>query len=215
MTKQLIVMGKDNLNNSLLASYIETNTSYPCYVVDINQQNRFQKDEIELGNLLLLDCNNMLDDQVDNFLEKCTSLVASDTHIALFNTSENNNTEHFAQNAAVKGIFADDVCHQQFICGIKSIFDGELWLSRRLISRLLIKNRKNPRPQIEYYGLTRREIEIIKLVAIGSRNNDIADILCLSPHTVKTHIYHIYKKLNVDNRMQAANWANLQWNTSS
>ena len=115
----------------------------------------------------------------------------------------------------VKGIFTDDVSHEQFILGIKSIFNGELWLSRKLLSSIVIKNRKTPQRQTEDYGLTQRETEIIKLVAVGSRNNDIADILCLSPHTVKTHIYHIYKKLNIENRMQAVNWANQHWNIST
>lgn len=211
MAKQLIVIGKDNLNNSLLASYIEKNTSYPCYIVDFNQQNSLQRDALELANLLLLDCSNLSDEQIESLLEKCSSAIANESHIALFNTSEHNNTDYFAQHVLVKGIFAEDVSHIHLISGIKSIFNGELWLSRKLLSTLLIKNRKSPQPQNEDFGLTRREIEIIKLVALGSRNNDIADILCLSPHTVKTHIYHIYKKLNVDNRMQAANWANQHW----
>ena len=214
MTKQLIVIGKDNLNNSLLASYIEKNTSHPCYVVDFTKKNEFIKDSLAIANLLLLDCNNLNDGEIEALLSKCSSTITNESHVALFNTTKSNNTEAFAQNILVKGIFYDDVCLEQFIVGIKSIFNGELWLSRKLLSSLLIKNRRNPQPQSEDFGLTRRETEIIKLVAVGSRNNDIADILCLSPHTVKTHIYHIYKKLNVENRLQAANWANQHWSIS-
>lgn len=215
MTKQLIVMGKDNLNNSLLASYIEKNTSFPCYVLDLNQRNSLRNDSLALANLLLLDCNKLDDDKIEHLLEKCSSEISNNSHVALFNTSECNDTERFAKHALIKGIFSDDVCHEQFILGVKSIFNGELWLSRKLLSRLLIQNRRNPHTQTEDCGLTRRETEIVKLIAVGSRNNDIADILCLSPHTVKTHIYHIYKKLNVENRMQAANWANQHWNINS
>lgn len=211
MTKQLIVIGKDNLNNSLLTSYIEKNTSFPCCVVDLPQTDVLQRSALELANLLLIDCSRLTDEQIQSLLDKCANVVAKESHIALFNTAENNDTEHFAQHTLVKGVFSEDVTHDQFILGIKSIFKGELWLSRKLLSNLVINNRKNPHPQNEDFGLTRRETEIIKLVAVGSRNNDIADILCLSPHTVKTHIYHIYKKLNVDNRMQAANWANQHW----
>jgi len=173
------------------------------------------KSELEPANLVLLDCNNLNDEEIKRILNKCEDVLTDSSHIALFNTNENHCTEYFSQHLLVMGIFSEDVCLQQFIAGIKSIFNGELWLSRKLLSTLVIKNRKNPKPLKEDFGLTQRETEIIKLVAIGSRNNDIADILCLSPHTVKTHIYHIYKKLNVENRMQAANWANQHWGTQA
>lgn len=216
MTKQLAVIGKNNLNNSLLASYIEQNTSYPCYIADLVAHTCvLQKVPLKFADLLLIDCSRLNDEQIQSLLDKCANTIAHESHIALFNTGESDDTEHFAQHILVKGVFSEDVSHEQLILGIKSIFNGELWLSRKLLSNLLIKNRKNPQPQNEDFGLTRRETEIIKLIAVGSRNNDIADILCLSPHTVKTHIYHIYKKLNVDNRMQAANWANQHWSLNA
>jgi LuxR family transcriptional regulator of csgAB operon len=55
--------------------------------------------------------------------------------------------------------------------------------------------------------LTPREIEIVSMIAAGAANAHIADKLCISSHTVKTHIYNIFKKINVPNRLQAALWA--------
>ncbi len=207
MAKEVVVIGKENLQNSLLASYIETHTTYPTTVTEPESFISVNPDEIQDGTLLLIDCNSWTEERIISFLENLPDKAES-THIALFNVSESCDTENFAQHTAIKGLFPENIAHEQFISGIKSIFDGELWLSRKLLSKLLINTRKNTPARIEDFGLTRRETEIIKLIAEGSRNNDIANSLCLSEHTVKTHIYHIYKKINVDNRMQAANWAN-------
>ncbi|MFO7970447.1 MAG: helix-turn-helix transcriptional regulator [Desulfobacterales bacterium] len=56
-------------------------------------------------------------------------------------------------------------------------------------------------------NLSQRQIEILALVTVGAKNDEIADRLCISLHTVKTHLYRIFKKINVPNRVQAALWA--------
>jgi len=55
--------------------------------------------------------------------------------------------------------------------------------------------------------LTHREIEVLKWVADGATNAEISDILAISPHTVKSHVIHIFNKLGVNDRTQAAVWA--------
>lgn len=55
--------------------------------------------------------------------------------------------------------------------------------------------------------LTGRELEVLRLVADGASNSEISEMLCISPHTVKSHVIHIFNKLNVNDRTQAAVWA--------
>jgi DNA-binding CsgD family transcriptional regulator len=45
------------------------------------------------------------------------------------------------------------------------------------------------------------------MISVGAKNEEIADKLFISPNTVKTHIYNIFKKIDVPNRLQAALWA--------
>jgi len=55
--------------------------------------------------------------------------------------------------------------------------------------------------------LTGREIEVLRLIAKGATNTEISVVLSISPHTVKSHVIHIFNKLSVNDRTQAAVWA--------
>ena len=55
--------------------------------------------------------------------------------------------------------------------------------------------------------LSPRQVEILAHVAVGFKSQEIADKLCISPHTVNTHLYNLCKKINAPNRLQAILWA--------
>ena len=59
-------------------------------------------------------------------------------------------------------------------------------------------------------GLTRREMEILQLVAEGHSNAELARMLWVTEQTVKFHLSNIYRKLNVSNRTEASRWAQLR-----
>ena len=56
-------------------------------------------------------------------------------------------------------------------------------------------------------SLTGREIEVLRLLAEGFTNTEIAGLLSISQHTVKSHVTHIFNKIGVNDRTQAAVWA--------
>jgi DNA-binding NarL/FixJ family response regulator len=67
-----------------------------------------------------------------------------------------------------------------------------------------------PRPaEPVSHNLTRRELEILRLVAEGSSNSQLARMLWVTEQTVKFHLSNIYRKLDVTNRTEASRWAQL------
>jgi DNA-binding NarL/FixJ family response regulator len=79
-------------------------------------------------------------------------------------------------------------------------------LARRLLRHFRVpESESRPPPQPEEPGrpLTQREIDILRLIAKGLSNGEAADVLGLSRATVRTHLEHIYDKLDVTNRVEA------------
>jgi len=91
---------------------------------------------------------------------------------------------------------------------VSALFNDELWVSREIMTKTILENRDRDIITItDQNTLTPREIEILSFIALGAKNEHIAEELFISPNTVKTHIYNIFKKINVPNRLQAALWA--------
>jgi DNA-binding NarL/FixJ family response regulator len=99
---------------------------------------------------------------------------------------------------------------QTFEKGVRAIFQGELWIPRKILAEYMKKN--TSKSQVRKMknndaNLTSREREILLLLASGAKNADIAKKLYVSPHTVRTHLHNIYRKIDVPDRFQAILWA--------
>jgi NarL family two-component system response regulator LiaR len=73
----------------------------------------------------------------------------------------------------------------------------------------VVARRWMPAGEGESHAITRRQAEILCLVAEGHSNAEVARMLWIAEQTVKFHLSNIYRKLNVSNRTQAARWAQL------
>ncbi|MBI2351900.1 MAG: response regulator transcription factor, partial [Deltaproteobacteria bacterium] len=90
----------------------------------------------------------------------------------------------------------------------RQVHAGELWLEKRSVSNALEKLLQREAGQREAaQRLTPREIEIVKQVAAGLRNTEIAKRLFISEGTVKMHLHNIYQKLGVDSRTKLTRYA--------
>lgn len=101
-----------------------------------------------------------------------------------------------------------DIATEDLIDVIRMVNDGACWLDPQVASLVLtnlrntMQHRVTDEPGIN--DLTTRELEILKLLARGMNNQQIADTLTISVNTVKTHFTSILQKLAVDDRTQAA-----------
>ncbi|MBM7646651.1 NarL family two-component system response regulator LiaR [Scopulibacillus daqui] len=89
---------------------------------------------------------------------------------------------------------------------IRAAMKGESVLEAKVTGKVLSKMRHSEQPK-PHESLTAREFEILKLIADGKSNQDIADELFIAIKTVKTHITNILSKLGVEDRTQAAIYA--------
>lgn len=102
-----------------------------------------------------------------------------------------------AIEAGAAGYLLKDVAPEAIIDGIGRAAAGDMVLSPELATRVL-RGMRNPLPK-----LTDREIEVLRLLATGASNREIARALFVAEATVKSHIAHIFTKLDVDSRSRA------------
>lgn len=88
---------------------------------------------------------------------------------------------------------------------IFSVHHGENYIQPSLAPLLMKRMQENTSEAAE--GLTKREMEVLKLIAEGMYNKEIAEKLMISEKTVKNHVSNIFRKINVSDRTQAAVYA--------
>jgi two-component system, NarL family, response regulator LiaR len=104
--------------------------------------------------------------------------------------------------AGAMGCLLKDSSPQELFRAIRDVHRGEVAL-HPAIARGLLK----PQPARSPDDLTEREIDVLRLIAQGLTNQEIADNLVISVPTVRTHINHLLSKLNLTNRSQAILYA--------
>ena len=209
---KVYIVGSSFGQNKLLADYIEGSIGNSCtYCLNIES---VTIDEIkDHKTLILLDCKDRnWVPQLKELKKKINGVSGiKECSVALFNMNPKIKNKKEIIRLGISGIFYTyDTC-DVLIKGIKNILKNDIWLTKELINKIFMdyQNIYNNYYQSELiFSLTFREKEIIKLLTLGLTNDMIADKLCVSIHTVKTHIYNIYRKIKVKNRLQAARWAN-------
>lgn len=155
--------------------------------------------------VLLLDVNM----PKKNGLEVLETLRNKGSNIKIIILTVHNEIEYLerAMDLGVNGYVLKDSSSAELINAIERVSDGEKYIQPDLIPALNAKliHRDNDREKLE--AVTKRELQALILVAKGYSNKDIAMELNISERTVKNHLSSIFKKIEVDDRTQAAVFA--------
>ncbi|MBC8503496.1 MAG: response regulator transcription factor [Chloroflexi bacterium] len=127
--------------------------------------------------------------------------------IVILTSSEADEHLNEAVSLGISGYLLKNLDGEELFDLLMGIAKGEAAMTRAMAARLL-KNAANVRVGgAEADNLTGRELEVLRAVAHGASNHQIADELVISINTVKTHLKNISAKLQLDNRTQVAAYA--------
>lgn len=210
----IYIVSPRKLENELLSTFLEHKTGSKCVCIEsIEQVSRLQnKDKKDgLPKLVLLDCLDELPEKILAQLESNYEEIFSQCPLSLFRLRHDVDIQIKAMQRGVSGFFYEHDTPEHFLKGVRALCGGELWISREILKQYVYTTTINRmlRNKVKSAAafLTRRELEILALTGSGATNDEIAEQLCISPHTVKTHVYNIFKKIDVPNRLQATLWA--------
>ena len=157
--------------------------------------------------LILLDLNMKGMNGIDTLIALRKAEVTS--RIVMFTVSDNQEDVVAALQAGADGYLLKDMEPDDLIRKIRLAANGQLVLSEELteLLALAIQSKSRKDTKVDIKSMTKRERQILKLLAAGMTNKHIARKLDITEGTVKVHIKHLFKKLNLKSRVEAAIWA--------
>ena len=203
------IVGTRRLEIELMASHLEQQTGSPCFVAEnVNHIPTNNPKTNGRPKLVFWDCQGNNFKSLISELRAWTIRNQSANPSVFFNVPSDMEFEKKFLLEGVHGFFYENDPLDVFMKGVRAVIDGKLWLSRDMMTKCIFEGTtKDNSEKSCKENLSERQIEILALVAVGATNDEIADRLCISPYTVKTHLYRIFKKINVPNRVQASLWA--------
>jgi two-component system NarL family response regulator len=118
-----------------------------------------------------------------------------DAAIVILTTYDTDNDIERALRAGAKAYLVKDVSPQDLVACIRAVHAGRTWVSPNVAAKLVA--------HVTNVRLTQRELSVLRLLAAGNSNREIAESLGISDGTVKIHVAHLFSKLDVTSRTEA------------
>ena len=159
----------------------------------------------KLPDILLLDINM----PNKNGLEVLQEIRSNEIPIKVMILTMHNEIDYLlrAIEIGADGYASKNIKFEELKDAIDLIIHGESFIQKELLPLLNSKIEKKNEELDKIKSLTKRELEVLKSIAFGNSNREIATTLEISERTVKNHIFNIFKKIEVTDRTQAAVFA--------
>ncbi len=151
--------------------------------------------------IILLDLNMEVMDGLQTL--KALKATELDSRIVILTVSDNEKDVVATLRAGADGYLLKDMEPEDMLARLHQVVNGQIILSDK-VSELVVRGLH--RESRETVSLTRREQEILALIAKGMSNKLIARELDIVESTVKVHVKHLLRKLKLRNRLEAAIW---------
>jgi DNA-binding NarL/FixJ family response regulator len=126
-----------------------------------------------------------------------------DTHVLLLSSLDREDYLYETLRAGADGYVLKDIAADDLAQAVRTVARGEVLVQPQIAGRLISRFGKQARGNYAHEALTAREQEVLRLLARGLRNKEIAARLYVSERTVNFHLANIYQKLNVSGRTEA------------
>ncbi len=146
-------------------------------------------------------------------IEACSDIKSAvpSAKIVMLTISDEESDLFEAVRAGANGYLLKDVPGEDIAEGIRAVVGGQSLISPSMAGALLAEftelSKRSAEPRVPVPRLTERELEVLRLVARGMANKDIATSLFISENTVKNHVRNILEKLQLHSRMEAVVYA--------
>jgi DNA-binding NarL/FixJ family response regulator len=147
-------------------------------------------------------------------IEACAAIKSAvpSAKVIMLTSSDEEADLYGAIRAGANGYLLKEISIDEVATGIRAVYEGESLISPGMASKLLSEfavmiKKSDGRPAVPPPRLTDRELQVLKLVARGLNNREIARNLYISENTVKNHVRNILDKLQLHSRMEAVFYA--------
>lgn len=205
MAVKIMIADDHSMIREGLKNLLELDGDIQVIAEAVDGEDCLEKLQLVKPDVLLLDINI----PKKNGLEVLKSLKSRRSKLKVLVLTVHNETEYLmkAVDIGVNGYVLKDSESAELKKAIFTVADGETYIQPSLIPALNAKMIETNKDAEKIKSLTKRELDVLKLLAVGMFNKEVGKRLEISERTVKNHVSNIFKKLGVTDRTQAAVFA--------
>jgi two-component system response regulator DegU len=143
----------------------------------------------------------LLDLQMEQWSIDYIPELSRQTTVIVLTATESIETGVTALRLGARAVVYKRCAIETLVTAIRAVAEGQVWLPPDLQAAFVLQDNSVPK------RLTARESDIVRLVAMGMRNAEVAERLSLSENTVKTHLTNIFHKLAIRDRLELVRYA--------